>query len=171
MRLRPYGSDGPLVPTIDGLENYYESWAEAWERQALIKARPVCGDPDLCGRFERFAARFTFARQMDDSALEEIKRVKHRSKKVKCLLGRYVKQAGRHPRHRVLRAIPAADRRSRRPEVRVAGHWMRFTGWGRQGAAARRSRRFARLRLPAHGGTSAAAADIDAAGADSGRPR
>ncbi len=94
MRLRPYGSDGPLVPTIDSLENYYESWGEAWERQALIKARPVCGDPELCGRFERFAAKFTFARQMDDSSLEEIKRIKHRSEReYSCLPGQiHVKQ-------------------------------------------------------------------------------
>ncbi len=81
MRLRPHGETGPLVPTIESLENYYESWGEAWERQALIKVRAICGDEELCRRFMRFAGRFTFARQMDDSSLEEIKRVKHRSEK------------------------------------------------------------------------------------------
>ncbi len=81
MRLRPHGDSGPLVPTIDSLENYYESWGEAWERQALIKARAICGDEDLGRRFGSFAVHFTFARQMDDSSLEEIKRVKHRSEK------------------------------------------------------------------------------------------
>jgi len=81
MRLRPHGETGPLVPTIENLENYYESWGEAWERQALIKARPICGDPNLCDRFRRFAEKFTFARQMDDSSLEEIKRVKHRAER------------------------------------------------------------------------------------------
>jgi [glutamine synthetase] adenylyltransferase / [glutamine synthetase]-adenylyl-L-tyrosine phosphorylase len=81
MRLRPHGGTGPLVPTIDNLENYYESWGEAWERQALIKARPVCGDQELARRFEQFAGKFVFARQMDDSSLEEIKQVKHRSER------------------------------------------------------------------------------------------
>ncbi len=81
MRLRPHGGTGPLVPTMDSLENYYESWGEAWERQALIKARPVCGDEDLARRFEQFVSNFVFARQMDDSSLEEIKQVKHRSEK------------------------------------------------------------------------------------------
>ena len=81
MRLRPHGNTGALVPTIDSLENYYESWGEAWERQALIKARPIAGDEQLQGRFRRFAERFVFARQMDDSSLEEIKQVKHRSEK------------------------------------------------------------------------------------------
>lgn len=81
MRLRPHGETGPLVPTLPSLAGYYESWSEAWERQALIKARPVAGDADLSNRFRDFAGRFTFARQMEDSSLEEIKRVRHRAEK------------------------------------------------------------------------------------------
>ena len=81
MRLRPHGDTGPLVPTIDSLVNYYESWGEAWERQALIKARPVAGDERLGRRFMNFVGSYAFARQMDDWALEELKRVKHRSEK------------------------------------------------------------------------------------------
>lgn len=81
MRLRPYGETGPLVPSLASLVTYYESWGEAWERQALIKARFVAGSKDLGRRFSDFAADFTFARQMDDSSLEEIKRVKHRAEK------------------------------------------------------------------------------------------
>jgi len=81
MRLRPHGESGPLVPTIDSLITYYESWGEAWERQALIKARPVAGSFELGRRLQEFVAKFCFARQMDDSSLEEIKRVKHRAEK------------------------------------------------------------------------------------------
>ncbi len=90
MRLRPHGETGPLVPTIDNLMNYYESWGEAWERQALIKARFAAGDPKLGKRFQDFVDAFTFARQMDDSSLEEIKRVKHRSEKEYSLDGNRV---------------------------------------------------------------------------------
>ncbi len=81
MRLRPHGETGPLVPTIAGLLTYYESWSEAWERQALIKIRPVAGDASLGGRFVDFVRQFAFARQMDDSSLEEVKRIKHRAEK------------------------------------------------------------------------------------------
>ncbi len=81
MRLRPHGEAGPLVPTIDSLAAYYESWGEAWERQALIKARFVAGDRDLGERIEDFLTRFTFSRQLDDWSLEELKRVKHRAEK------------------------------------------------------------------------------------------
>jgi glutamate-ammonia-ligase adenylyltransferase len=81
MRLRPHGKTGPLVPSVSNLISYYESWGEAWERQALIKARFVTGDRELGRRFGDFVEKYTYARQMDDSSLEEIKRVKHRAEK------------------------------------------------------------------------------------------
>jgi glutamate-ammonia-ligase adenylyltransferase len=45
--LRPEGNAGPLVRTLASHEGYYERWAKTWEFQALLKARPVAGDPDL----------------------------------------------------------------------------------------------------------------------------
>jgi [glutamine synthetase] adenylyltransferase / [glutamine synthetase]-adenylyl-L-tyrosine phosphorylase len=87
MRLRPLGATGPLVPTLTSLLNYYESWGEAWERQALIKLRPIAGDRSLGARLFDFARRFTFARQMDEAALEEIKQVKYRSEREYALNG------------------------------------------------------------------------------------
>ena len=46
-RLRPEGKDGPLVRRLDSHQTYYEQWAENWEFQALLKARPAAGDPEL----------------------------------------------------------------------------------------------------------------------------
>ncbi len=88
MRLRPHGETGPLVPTIASMLNYYESWGEAWERQALIKTRFVAGCDEIGRRFLRFVETFTFSRQMDDSSLEEIKRVKHRAEREYAIPGR-----------------------------------------------------------------------------------
>jgi glutamate-ammonia-ligase adenylyltransferase len=45
--LRPEGKAGALVRTINGHRSYYEQWASTWEFQALLKMRPVAGDPDL----------------------------------------------------------------------------------------------------------------------------
>ncbi len=45
--LRPEGRDGPLVRTLASHRAYYERWAKTWEFQALLKARPVAGDPAL----------------------------------------------------------------------------------------------------------------------------
>jgi glutamate-ammonia-ligase adenylyltransferase len=45
--LRPEGRDGPLVRTLASHLAYYQRWAKTWEFQALLKARPVAGDPRL----------------------------------------------------------------------------------------------------------------------------
>ncbi|MCK9419149.1 MAG: bifunctional [glutamate--ammonia ligase]-adenylyl-L-tyrosine phosphorylase/[glutamate--ammonia-ligase] adenylyltransferase [Nitrospirae bacterium] len=43
-RLRPTGSKGPLVQSVDAFKNYYAHQAETWELQALLRARCVAGD-------------------------------------------------------------------------------------------------------------------------------
>jgi glutamate-ammonia-ligase adenylyltransferase len=49
--LRPEGRNGPLVRSLASYAQYYARWAEPWERQALLRARPVAGDEDLAARF------------------------------------------------------------------------------------------------------------------------
>ncbi|GAA4189230.1 bifunctional [glutamine synthetase] adenylyltransferase/[glutamine synthetase]-adenylyl-L-tyrosine phosphorylase [Microbacterium oryzae] len=45
--LRPEGAKGALVRTLASHLTYYDRWAHTWEFQALLKARPLAGDPDL----------------------------------------------------------------------------------------------------------------------------
>src|SRR5437773_180591 len=45
--LRPEGRNGPLTRTLDSYRAYWGRWADAWEFQALLKARAVAGDADL----------------------------------------------------------------------------------------------------------------------------
>ncbi len=49
--LRPEGGSGPLVRTLASHEAYYSRWAQTWEFQALLKARPVAGDLELGQRY------------------------------------------------------------------------------------------------------------------------
>jgi glutamate-ammonia-ligase adenylyltransferase len=51
LRLRPYGTSGQLVVTLPALDEYYGRHAALWELQALLKARPVAGDPALGAAF------------------------------------------------------------------------------------------------------------------------
>lgn len=44
VRLRPEGRLGLLARSLTSALHYYENWAEAWERQAMLKARPCAGD-------------------------------------------------------------------------------------------------------------------------------
>jgi glutamate-ammonia-ligase adenylyltransferase len=45
--LRPEGKSGALVRTLESHIAYYDRWAESWEFQALLKARPIAGDLKL----------------------------------------------------------------------------------------------------------------------------
>lgn len=52
LRLRPGGNAGPAASTLNAFEQYLRTDAWTWEHQALVKARPILGDPPLCRRFE-----------------------------------------------------------------------------------------------------------------------
>jgi [glutamine synthetase] adenylyltransferase / [glutamine synthetase]-adenylyl-L-tyrosine phosphorylase len=54
LRLRPHGRDGALACSLDEALKYYARSAQAWERQALIRARAAAGSTAL---FSRFAAQ------------------------------------------------------------------------------------------------------------------
>ncbi len=49
--LRPEGKQGALVRTVESHVAYYERWAKSWEFQALLKARPIAGDPALAAEY------------------------------------------------------------------------------------------------------------------------
>ncbi|MFH2099677.1 MAG: bifunctional [glutamate--ammonia ligase]-adenylyl-L-tyrosine phosphorylase/[glutamate--ammonia-ligase] adenylyltransferase, partial [Pseudomonadota bacterium] len=51
MRLRPSGGGGLLVSHLDAFADYQRSTARTWEHQALVRARPVAGDPAVTYRF------------------------------------------------------------------------------------------------------------------------
>ena len=50
-RLRPNGNKGPLVVRFEALEDYLHNEAWTWEHQALVRARAIAGDAQLCQRF------------------------------------------------------------------------------------------------------------------------
>lgn len=51
-RLRPYGRAGELAVELETFQQYFEPGGQAWpfERQALVKLRPIAGDPALGAR-------------------------------------------------------------------------------------------------------------------------
>jgi glutamate-ammonia-ligase adenylyltransferase len=55
-RLRASGISGILVQHVDAFHDYQLNHAWTWEHQALIKARPVSGDPLIAARFEAIRA-------------------------------------------------------------------------------------------------------------------
>ena len=78
LRLRPEGRSGAIAASLRSCELYYESWGQTWERQALIKARPVAGSLALGESFLRMVAPFVYRQSLDLTALDEIRAMKDR---------------------------------------------------------------------------------------------
>jgi glutamate-ammonia-ligase adenylyltransferase len=67
-RLRPSGSHGLLVVSLDAFARYQAEQAEAWERQALVKARACAGDRDLGARVLAIAQAAAYERGAPEPA-------------------------------------------------------------------------------------------------------
>jgi len=78
LRLRPEGQRGPLAQSLGGYEIYYESWGQAWERSALIKARPVAGDEAVGREFLARITPFVYRKYIDFGAIVEIREMKQK---------------------------------------------------------------------------------------------
>ena len=76
MRLRPYGESGALVHNFAALEEYYQDQGRDWERYALIKARPVTGEPERAGELMAALRPFVFRRYVDFGVIESLRGMK-----------------------------------------------------------------------------------------------
>ncbi|MBP6723878.1 MAG: bifunctional [glutamate--ammonia ligase]-adenylyl-L-tyrosine phosphorylase/[glutamate--ammonia-ligase] adenylyltransferase [Halioglobus sp.] len=76
MRLRPYGDSGALVHNFAALEGYYQDQGRDWERYALIKARPVTGDPARAAELMASLRPFVFRRYIDFGVIESLRGMK-----------------------------------------------------------------------------------------------
>lgn len=79
--LRPEGRDGPLVRTLDGYRSHWDRWAEPWERQALIKVRPLAGDAELGAAFAQEAAVQLWERGFAADAIHQVRAMKLRTER------------------------------------------------------------------------------------------
>lgn len=77
--LRPEGRNGPLVRTLASYAEYYQRWSSPWESQALLRARPVAGDPELGDSFRRLVDPLRYpAGGADAATVREVRRLKAR---------------------------------------------------------------------------------------------
>lgn len=76
--LRPEGKQGPIVRSLEGYRSYYEKWAETWEFQALLRARPIQQESKLAKSFVSLIDSYRFPRQLESKQIMEIRRIKAR---------------------------------------------------------------------------------------------
>jgi glutamate-ammonia-ligase adenylyltransferase len=78
LRLRPEGHRGPLARSLASTLSYYDSLGRTWERQALIKVRPIAGDLELGNEFLRAIEPFVYRKYLSFAEINEIKVLKRR---------------------------------------------------------------------------------------------
>ncbi|GIG27464.1 bifunctional [glutamine synthetase] adenylyltransferase/[glutamine synthetase]-adenylyl-L-tyrosine phosphorylase [Cellulomonas marina] len=76
--LRPEGKNGPLVRTLASHRAYYERWAQSWEFQALLKARPLAGDRELGAAYLATVAPFVWSASQRDRFVEDSQAMRRR---------------------------------------------------------------------------------------------
>jgi glutamate-ammonia-ligase adenylyltransferase len=78
-RLRPSGNQGPLVSTLESFRDYHHGGeSKMWEKQALIKARPVTGPESLRKEVTSIISECVSATNLDKEGLEEMVRLRRR---------------------------------------------------------------------------------------------
>jgi glutamate-ammonia-ligase adenylyltransferase len=78
LRLRPEGQRGPLARSLASTLSYYDTLGRTWERQALIKLRPVAGDTRLGEEFLKAIEPFVYRKYLGFAEINEIKALKRR---------------------------------------------------------------------------------------------
>jgi glutamine synthetase adenylyltransferase len=79
MRLRPEGRVGTLARGVSSALHYYETWAEPWERQAMLKARPCAGDLQVGEQFLERLQPWLYRPSLSETDFAEIVRLRERA--------------------------------------------------------------------------------------------
>lgn len=81
MRLRPSGSSGMLVTTIESFEKYYINNAMVWEKQSLLKGRPLNVNISLNKKFFDIKNKVLFKKSLTVNEITDIYNMRFRIEK------------------------------------------------------------------------------------------
>lgn len=98
LRLRPFGTDGPLVTTPEALANYHrDGHARIWERQMLTRARFVGGNANLASAFRSWKTCLLYNKPTQKKDLQTIWEMRERIRleKTSALEDAFALKAGR----------------------------------------------------------------------------
>ena len=79
-RLRPSGEAGMLVTSLKAYEHYQQKSAWLWEHQALVRARSIAGDTDLCQQFEQIRCQILTQVRDEDEVRQEVLKMRQKMK-------------------------------------------------------------------------------------------
>jgi [glutamine synthetase] adenylyltransferase / [glutamine synthetase]-adenylyl-L-tyrosine phosphorylase len=85
--LRPEGKNGPVARSMDSYTAYYARWSDAWENQALLRARVIYGSNQLVSDFTELANKYRYPENLDVRVVTEIRRIKARVENERLPMG------------------------------------------------------------------------------------
>jgi glutamate-ammonia-ligase adenylyltransferase len=88
LELRPEGETGPLANSVDAALSYYESFGAEWERQALIRLRPVAGPRGPADELVRGVSPFVWRRSISPASFGAVREMKERIERERREAGR-----------------------------------------------------------------------------------
>ena len=78
LRLRPDGNQGRICHSLEQTVRYYENKGRTWERQALIKLRPVAGSQELGHALIKRLENWVYQKRLDRLDISDIKMLKRK---------------------------------------------------------------------------------------------
>ena len=161
--LRPGGRGGVLSRSLEATLDYYEHQSATWERQAMIKARPVAGDPWIGSAFVEGVAPFVYPEELGVRAIDDVRRTKVRLEEYIRRRGKELTEVkrGRGGIRDVEFAVQLLQivHGRRDPTLREPNTLRALAMLAEEGYVARGRRRRARRRVPVPAAAGAPAAD------------
>jgi glutamate-ammonia-ligase adenylyltransferase len=81
LRLRPFGSRGPLSMSASATEAYYERHGRAWERQVWLRARTIAGRRDIGEQLAERLVPFVHRRALGPEVFDEVAEMMARARR------------------------------------------------------------------------------------------
>ncbi len=94
LKLRPWGSSGPLCMGLDATEHYYEASSEPWERFAWLRSRVIAGSQEIGAELKRRLQPFIFMRSLSPDDLDRFLQIKQDMSKARKRRGHWNVKVG-----------------------------------------------------------------------------
>ncbi|MCH2127014.1 MAG: bifunctional [glutamate--ammonia ligase]-adenylyl-L-tyrosine phosphorylase/[glutamate--ammonia-ligase] adenylyltransferase [Pirellulaceae bacterium] len=76
VRMQPEGEQGSLVHSVENTLQYFDALGRTWDRQTLIKARPIAGHFDLASELLQQLEPWIYRRYLSPTDIGELKALK-----------------------------------------------------------------------------------------------
>jgi len=94
LKLRPWGSSGPLCMGLDATEHYYEASSEPWERFAWLRSRVIAGSRAIGEELQQRLRPFIFMRSLSTDDLDRFVQIKNEMSRARKRRGHWNVKVG-----------------------------------------------------------------------------